>query len=111
MAKWHGMIGFAVTEETAPGIWTEKIREREYSGDMNRNYRRLESRDQVNDDLAIANEVSIVADPFACQNFHAIRYLRYFGTAWKVTGVEVQFPRLNLTMGGIYHGSEETGTP
>ena len=111
MAKWHGMIGFAVTEETAPGIWTETIREREYSGDMNRNYRRLEGRDQVNDDIAIANEVSIVADPFACQNFHAIRYLRYFGTAWKVTGVEVQFPRLILTMGGMYHGREETGTP
>lgn len=111
MAKWHGMIGFAVTEETAPGIWTEMIQERAYSGDMNRNYRRLESRDQVNDDIAIANEVSIVADPFACQNFHAIRYLRYFGTAWKVTGVEVQFPRLNLTMGGIYHGNEETGAP
>ena len=25
MAKFYGVIGYAVTEETKPGVWTEKI--------------------------------------------------------------------------------------
>ena len=34
MAKWYGKIGYAVTEMTEPGIWEEKVVERDYYGDM-----------------------------------------------------------------------------
>lgn len=30
MAKFYGVIGYAVTEETKPGVWAEKIIERMY---------------------------------------------------------------------------------
>ena len=33
MAKFYGVIGYAVTEETKPGVWAEKIIERMYYGD------------------------------------------------------------------------------
>lgn len=104
MAKFYGVIGYAITEETKPDVWVEKMITRKYTGDLNRNYRRLDSSSKVNDDVNISNEVSIVADPFAYQNFHAMRYLEYMGSKWKVTGVEVQFPRLILTIGGLYNG-------
>lgn len=105
MAKYYGTIGFNVgTNETAPGVWTEEIVEREYFGDFLRNSRRLDSAAQVNDNLNIANQISIVADPYACENFHAMRYITYMGAKWKVTNVEVQYPRLILTVGGIYNG-------
>ena len=34
MAKFYGVIGYAVTEETKPGVWAEKIIERMYYGDL-----------------------------------------------------------------------------
>lgn len=103
MAKFYGVIGFAVTEETKPGIWKETIREYPYFGDLTRSSRRLETTDKVNDNVNLSNDISIVADPFARENFHAMRYVSYLGTKWKVTNVEVQYPRLILSTGGIYN--------
>ena len=106
MAKWYGVIGYAETVETKPGVWKEQITERSYYGDLIRNTRRLQSADKLNDDINIANEISIVADPFANQNFHAMRYVEFMGTKWKISMVEVQYPRLILTVGGVYNGKQ-----
>lgn len=103
MAKYYGMIGFAETVETSPGIWKEHIKEYPYYGDLVRSSRRLEQSNKVNDDVNLSNDISIVADPFARENFHAMRYVTYLGTKWKVTNVDVQYPRLVLSTGGIYH--------
>ena len=104
MAKWFGAIGFAEMVETVRGVWEEEITERNYYGDVSRNTRRLQSSDQLNDDINIANEISIVADPFANQNFHKMRYVEFMGAKWKVSNVEVRYPRLVLTVGGVYNG-------
>lgn len=104
MAKFYGPVGYAETVETSPGVKEEKITERYYAGDLIRNTRKLEGSGQVIDDLNIANEISIVADPFANQNFHKMRYVGYMGTRWKISTVEVQYPRLLLTIGGVYNG-------
>ena len=104
MAKFYGVIGYAVTSDKIPGVWSEQIAEREYCGDLIRNTRKLQPSDGINDDVNISNEISIVADPFAYENFHAIRYVKFMGAKWKVSNVEVQYPRLILTIGGIYHG-------
>lgn len=104
MSKWFGKIGYAVTEETTPGVWVEQITERTYYGDIIRNTRRLQTSDKLNDDINVSNEISIVADPFARDNFHAMRYIEFMGTRWKVSSVEVQYPRLILSLGGVYNG-------
>lgn len=104
MAKFHGAIGFANLVETAPGVWTEEIKERTYSGDLKRNTRRLQTTDQVNDNLVISNEISIIADPYANDNFHSMRYVEFRGVKWKVTNVDAtKYPRLILTVGGVYN--------
>ena len=90
-------------EESAPGVWTEQITERTYYGDLIRNTRRLQSSGNIIDNIQITNQISIVADPFAYENFHAIRYATYMGTKWKVTSVDVQRPRLTLDLGEVYH--------
>ena len=102
--KWYGEIGYADTVETTPGVWVERITTRNYYGDLTRNTRRLQSSSQVNDDVNVANEISIVADPFANQNFHSMRYVEFMGAKWKISNVEVQPPRLILTVGGLYNG-------
>lgn len=102
--KWFGAIGYANTVETKPGVWKDNIVEREYFGDMTRNTRRLQSAEQLNDNIDISNEISIVSDPYANKNFHSMRYATYMGTKWKITSVEVQYPRLILSLGGVWNG-------
>ena len=104
MAKYYGLIGYADTVETAPGVWKEQITERVYYGDVIRNSRRLQSTEHLNDDVNISNQISIVADPYAINNFHSMRYAEFMGAKWKVSDIEVQYPRLLLTLGGVYNG-------
>ena len=104
MAKFYGAIGYVETVETSPGIWEEQIMERNYYGELSRNTRRLESSGNVNDNINISNEFSIVADPDANHNFHSMRYIEFMGAKWKITSVEVKYPRLILTVGGLYNG-------
>jgi hypothetical protein len=106
MAKFYGLIGFGEAVETAPGVWEDSITERPYFGDVLRNSRRLQTTDRVNDNLNISNEISIVADPYAMKNFHSMRYVTYMNTKWKVSNVTVQYPRLVLTIGDLFHGAE-----
>lgn len=103
MKKYYGKIGFATTIETTPGVWSEKIVEHTYYGDWIQNTGKFRTAEKVNDDIVIQNTLSIVADPYARNTFHAIRYATYMGQKWKVTSVEVNFPRLNLSLGGIYN--------
>lgn len=105
MAKFFGKIGYAETVETTPGVWEEKITEREYFGDLIRNTRSLQSGEQLNDNINISNEISIVADPFAYENFHSMRYVEFMNAKWKISSVEVQYPRLILSVGGLYNGN------
>ena len=104
MAKYYGKIGFAESVESAPGVHVEKIVERNYYGERVRNSRRLQSANQLNDNINISNEISIVADPYADKNFHMMRYIEFMGTKWKISNVEVQPPRLILTAGGVWNG-------
>lgn len=108
MAKYYGKIGYAELVEKAPGVWVENIIERDYYGDLLQNNRRLQSTNQVNADLAISNRISIVADPFAISHFHTMRYAEYADVKWSVSNVEVAYPRLVLTLGGVYNNGPQT---
>lgn len=107
MAKFYGVIGYAETVETAKGVYSEEITKRKYYGDIQRNMKRIENGENLNDNIAVNNSISIVADAYAYQNFFAIRYVEWMGARWKVTNVEVQHPRLILTIGGVYNGPED----
>lgn len=104
MAKFRGIVGFATTVEKEPGIHVEKIIKRRYSGDLHRNTRRLESSGNINDDINISNEISILGDEYAFHHFHAMRYVEFEGAKWKVSSVDAsKRPRLVLTLGGLYN--------
>lgn len=106
MSKWYGAIGYATSVQTSPGVWTDEITERNYSGDLNRISSRWSSNtESTNDDLSINNQLSIVADLFAYQNFHTMKYAEFMGTKWKIVNVDAsQRPRLTLMLGGVYNG-------
>lgn len=103
MAKFYGKIGFAHTSETRAGIWEEKIVERFYYGDFLRQ-KVLRTGSKVNTDIDISNQISIIADPFARDNFAAMRFVELGGAKWKIDSVEiVAYPRLLISLGGLYH--------
>lgn len=104
MTRFFGKIGFVMTEETRPGIWEELERTREYYGDLKRNQRRWSSRDELNDEFNISNEVSILADPFAYDNLEAMKWVEVMGSKWKINSVTIEYPRITLTLGGVYNG-------
>lgn len=104
MAKFYGVIGFIDSVETEPGIWEETIVERSYYGDLVRNTSRFQPSGGVNDDINIANNISVIADPYANENFQHMRYVEFMGAKWKISNAEVQYPRIILTIGGLYNG-------
>lgn len=106
MTKWYGKIGYAESVETEPGVWEDIITEREYFGDVYRDKRVFQSTgDSTNEDIKINNQISIVADPYAYENFDSMRYAEFKGTRWKVSDVDAsQYPRLILSIGGVYNG-------
>lgn len=107
MARFCGKVGYVNTVEVEPGIWAEEVTEKTYFGDVIRNTRMLQnSTIGTNDNINISNQISIVSDPYANQNFHSIRYVEFMGTNWKVSNIDVQYPRLILSMGGVYNGEQ-----
>lgn len=105
MAKFYGEVGYGETVETSPGVWVDQITEIAYFGDVIRDARYLkESESGVNQNLSVGNSISIVADPYANEHIFAMRYVRWMGTLWTISMVEVQSPRLLLRLGGVYNG-------
>ena len=103
MGRFYGKIGFATLIETAKGVWQEQITTRTYYGEVLRNMSKTQGAETLNDNLNVENKLSIVADPFAYANFYTMRYVDWMETLWKITSVEVQRPRLILTIGGVYN--------
>ena len=106
--RFHGVIGYGGTVETAPGVWDDVITELHYRGDVVRNTRRYSEGESVNDDLSVSNSISVVADDYALNHFFEIRYVAWAGTLWKVVTAEVERPRLVLRLGGVYNGPTPT---
>lgn len=103
MAKFSGKIGYFQMVEKKPGYWVEEIIERPYFGDITRLLSSSQSSGQVNDDISLNNTISIVADPYANENFQHMKYVVFMGIKWKITNVEVKYPRLILNVGGMYN--------
>jgi len=109
MAKFYGPIGYAKMTEASKGVWVDVMTEYNYYGDVIKNMSRTKEGESLNDNLTIDNRLSIIADPFAYSNFQSMRYIKWMGAFWKITSVDVQRPRLLLTIGGIYNGPKPVG--
>lgn len=104
MAKFYGNIGFVRTVETAKDVWETVETPKPYCGDLVRNQRRWEHGESVNEDMTISNEISILADQFAYDNLDAMKWAEVMGCKWKVNSVTINYPRITLTLGGVYNG-------
>ena len=113
MARYYGIVGYVETVEgidpvtgKSNGVWTEQKTERYYSGDVLEKGSRYQPTDTLNNTKIIGNRISIVADSYAYQNFHAIRYVEFMGSFWNVTSATVEHPRITLSLGDVYNGKQ-----
>lgn len=106
MTRFFGPIGYAESVETPPdsGVWVDNVTESFYYGDVIRDTRRLETGENLNDDIKVNNSISIIADEYANKHFFKIKYVMWQGVLWTVTNVEVRSPRLVLSLGSVYNG-------
>jgi len=104
MARYSGKIGYGHTVNKGNSVFKTEITERPHKGDVLYANRRLSDEPKINDDITAGNRISIVADAYATENYFAIRYVWWNGARWKVRNVDVQRPRLILTLGGVYNG-------
>ena len=105
MAKWYGTIGCIKQVQTSPGVYSDEVYEHKYYGEIRRNSRVWSTPSEgTNDNLKLNNQISILADSFATNNSAYMKYIEIMGTKWQITNIEIEYPRLVLTIGGVYNG-------
>ena len=104
MPKCSGIIGYALAGETQPGVWTEGITEKKYYGDIVRDNRRIIDQGEINSNVNINNNISVVTNKFMLENMAFMRYISYANSKWKITAIDIRPPRMIITLGGLYNG-------
>lgn len=103
--KFYGSVGFVDKVEKRPGVFVTEPVEHQYSGDVLRRSIRYQSGQSVNDSITPSQQISILADPYARNHVGSMKYVKWMGTAWKISEISVEYPRLILTLGGVYNGA------
>lgn len=104
MAKFAGLVTYVSQVESRPGIWTDQTVSRLMRGDMLRASASSQNGDKVNSDITLNHRVSLVADDFALNEYYNIKHITINNREWEVTSVEVQHPRLIVSVGGLWNG-------
>ena len=105
MAKTIVSVSYCMSIEIEPGVWDDHVKAVSYPADITRlNSRWSANTDSTNDNISLNSQISFVADAFANQHFALIKHVNAYGAEWQVTNVEVQHPRIILTLGGVYNG-------
>jgi len=102
MNKWSGKIGFSKTIETAPSVYRETYEEKSYRGDFIKRSLKWTGQ-KVNEDISINNQLSVLCNSYLTENMALIRYVTINNTKWKVTDITPDWPRVTLTLGGVFN--------
>ena len=104
--KYYGKIGFVEEDvETAPGVFESKVTEREYYGNVIKNTSRWQNDSRnLNDNLNLSNQFTILFDAYAYEHLQNLKYLVYNDVKWKITSFELSYPVVTIYIGGVYNG-------
>lgn len=105
MAKYAGLVGYVTQEETSPGVWSPAETQRPVRGDLIRQVASSQNGDKLSDDITLGHRVSVVGDAYAFGNYYNIKWAEVHGQKWEVSSVEIQRPRLILSLGGLWNGN------
>lgn len=103
MAKFAGLVGYVTQVETVPGVHTIVENPRPMKGDIIRQSSNIQNDDKVNSDIALNHRVSLIGDAYAFGNYFSIRWIQVDGHKWEVSSVEIQRPRIIVSLGGLWN--------
>lgn len=105
MAKFRGTIGFVIDDvEVSPGIYKTEIIERTYTGDIYRDSKRMtDSSSTTNQSVSLSISFNFLTDNFAIDYLYAMSYLIFRGKKWSISTLELKYPRMEITLGGLYN--------
>lgn len=107
MARFYGKIGFVLDHvDITQGVWKPVIQIRSYYGDVMKRRLTWEHGESINDNIKIGNQFSILADEYAETHMYAMKWIEWKGVKWKITSVEIERPRMILTIGDVYNEVE-----
>lgn len=109
MAKYAGLVGYVTQRETVPGVWSPVETPRRMRGDIIRqsssvqNDYKSNNGNKVNSDISLNHRVSLIGDAYAFSSYFDIKWIEIDGRRWEVTSVEVQRPRIIVSLGGLWN--------
>lgn len=110
MSKFTGLVGFITQEESIPGVWSPIENSKKMRGDLisssatNGNGSRIADSGKVNDDVSLNHRVSLLGDYYTFNNYLNIKWIQIGGRKLEVSSIELQRPRVILTVGGLWNG-------
>jgi hypothetical protein len=104
MARFSGFIGYANQVEKSLDVWDDDITEKRYYGEIKKDAKRWFIGSEITSPMKLTSKISVVADAYANDNFDKIRYVVISKKRFEVVTVDIEHPRLVLTLGGVYNG-------
>ena len=101
--KHRGTIGFVRTEERRPGVYLPVTDERVYYMDVLLDTTSRRQSNYVNDNVDVRNKFSLVSDLYIKKHLSSIAYVEWAGSKWKVESAKSIPPRVEITIGGVWH--------
>lgn len=108
MAKFSGLVGYVTYAEVSPGVWDNVENPKLMKGDIIRQSSNIQNDGRVttgkmNPDISLNHRVSLIGDAYAFGNYFSMSWLEVDGHKWAITSVEVQRPRIIVTLGGLWN--------
>lgn len=107
--RFAGLVGYIETEETSPGIHLPVETTRKMRGDVlsaktqnSQDGRTTET--SLYKDIRLSHRFSLVGDAYSFKNYMYLKWIIVEGHKWEVSSVEIQSPRLLISIGGLYNG-------
>jgi hypothetical protein len=98
MARFAGFVGYVTQVESVPGVWSPVENPKYMRGDVIR-----QSSTSQNGDISLNHRVSLIGDSYTFNNYYNIKWVEIGSAKWSVTSVEIQRPRVIITLGGLWN--------
>jgi hypothetical protein len=104
MAKFSGLVGYVTQEEQVPGVWSPVEKTAMMKGDVIRLSSTYQDNGKVNSDMSLNHRVSLIGDAYAFENYFKLKWVDFNGLRVEINSIEMQRPRIIITLGGVWNG-------
>lgn len=97
------MVGYVNQKETSPGVWSPVETFTTMKGNVIRQNASNRDGDKMNDDISLDHRVSLLGDAYAFDNYYNLKWIQIEGRKWEISSVEIERPRIIVSLGGLWN--------